>query len=34
MVSTVYDNSIKIYDFKIGETLFTLYSHESAVMSC
>ena len=34
MASTAYDNTIKIYDLRIGETLFTLQAHESAVMSC
>ena len=34
MASTAYDNTIRIYDLRIGETLFTLKAHESAVMSC
>ena len=34
MASTAYDNTIKIYDLRIGETLFTLKAHEIAVMNC
>ena len=34
MASTSYDGTIKIYDLRIGDVFFTLYAHESAVMSC
>ena len=32
--STSYDGTIKIYDLRIGDILFTLNAHESAVMCC